>query len=204
MMGVTRYTGVLSMSIGESGASAFSRPPNGDENEANGETPLPMDPCEVDTADKVVFCGLSDGTFEAFDLNSKLSVFRSSATGMGPLHSIAYSSEHSLLATGSGSGVVRVYDTRSVSSPLVSFQRNSASVEDVAFTSSGGRIGLAIATEDGLPYVAHIRPEGPSVCAELVGPDCDAVRCVRVGSDTNEIWTAGDDGIVRKYTDLNV
>jgi proteasomal ATPase-associated factor 1 len=49
-----------------------------------------------------------------------------------------------------------------------------------------------------LPYVASIRPEGPAVLSELVGSDCEATRVVRVSS-AGDIWTAGDDGIVRRY-----
>ncbi|KAJ3556612.1 hypothetical protein NM688_g1932 [Phlebia brevispora] len=201
MLGVGKATGVLCMSLGDKGGSAFTQSPDGEGTNA----PLSTDPREVETAEKVVFCGLADGSFEVFDLGSKLSVFRSSTSdttlSTAALNSIAYSSEHSLLATGSGSGVVRVYDTRSLSKPLVSFARNQASIEDVAFLSldQGSGVGLAIATEDGLPYVADIRPEGPSVRAELIGTDCDAVRRVRIRSDAREIWTAGDDGVVRKY-----
>lgn len=197
-MGTTKFAGVLSMSAGERSAAVFTQSPDGESSGA----PVSVDPREVDTADKIVFCGLSDGSFEAFDLNTKLSVFRSATeSNSSALHSIAYSAEHNLLTTGSAKGLIRVYDTHSLSHPLVSFARNSASIEDIAFTSldGGAEVGLAIATEDGLPYTAHVRPEGPSVRSELTGSDCDPIRCIRVRSATGEIWTAGDDGIVRKY-----
>jgi len=58
-----------------------------------------------------------------------------------------------------------------------------------------------VGNEDGLPYVAAVRPEGPSVVAELIGSDCDPVRFVRVGPK-KELWTAADDGIIRKYSSL--
>ena len=204
MMGTQKYTGVLSMAAGDRGDAVFERPPDGEVVEGETRTPLSVDPREVDTADKLVFCGLSDGSAEVFDLTTKLSVTHLPAKTSAGLHAIAYSPKHSLLATGSSTGIIRVHDTRSLPRPLVSFQRNNASIEDVAWMSfPGGDVGLAIATEDGLPYVAHVRPEGPSVCAELVGPDCDAVRCVRVHGETGAIWTAGDDGVVRRYKELN-
>lgn len=87
--------------------------------------------------------------------------------------------------------------------PLTTFSRNGASVEDLTFlhssVSESKEVGLAVATEDGLPYVVGVRPEGPVVQAELVGTDCDAVRAVRTGGLLGEVWTASDDGIVRRY-----
>jgi len=71
----------------------------------------------------------------------------------------------------------------------------------MAFTFNGAQVGIAVAAEDGLPFVAGVVPEGPEVLAELVGVDCDAVRCLKVrGEGGKDIWTAGDDGVVRRYT----
>lgn len=161
---------------------------------------------EVETSDKVFFCALQDGSFQAFDLGAKQSIFHSaSLRGSSPLQSVAYSPASSLLATGSSTGVISVYDTRSLSTPLTIFSRNGASVDDLTFlTSGGGDAGLAVATEDGLPYVVGVRPEGPVVQAELIGANCDAVRCVRAGLPTGELWTASDDGVVRRYEGLGV
>ncbi|KAH9936602.1 WD40-repeat-containing domain protein [Fomitopsis serialis] len=179
-----------------------------------------VDPREVDTEDKLVFTALQDGTFETLDLRTKRSVFRSRAPpagGKSVLQAIAYAPTENLVATGSTKGVVSVYDTRALATPLTTFKRNTASIEDLAFvpldalsfaTDAGARgsvgdgsgLGLAIATEDGLPYVADVRPEGPGVRAELVGSDCDGVRAVRVvQAQEREVWTAADDGAVRRY-----
>lgn len=201
MMGTAGFKPVLAMSLGERGEGAFVAPPDGD----GGAVPVSLDPLEVETADKVVFAALANGTFQAFDLGTKLSVFHSQVAGSGAaLSSIAYSPAHNLVATGSGVGVVNVYDTRSLGSPLVTFQRNGASIEDLSFiplsqSSGNTEVGLAIVAEDGLPYVANVRPEGPSVLAELIGTDCDPVRSVRVGSGLGTVWTGGDDGVVRRY-----
>lgn len=198
-MGVKGYTPILAMATGEKGEGAYAQPPDGEDK----GIPVPQDAREVETEDKVVFCATYDGSIQAFDLGSKLSVFRTDpARGSPALQSIAYSSSSNLLATGSVQGVVTVYDTRSLSNALVSFTRNSASIEDLKFVapiSDSAQAGLAIATEDGLPYIAGVRPEGPFVEAELVGTDCEAVRCVRVRGDSGDVWTAGDDGVVRQY-----
>ncbi|KAI0675524.1 WD40 repeat-like protein [Trametes maxima] len=179
-----------------------------------------FDTREVETSDKVVFCALQDGSFEMFDLRTKRAVFRSSQgrppNARSALQAIAYSSQHNLLATGAASGLTSVYDTRSLQGgPTSQFRRNEAPIDDIAFiglssskhslgsvpTESAGSsdaiVGLAIATEDGLPYLAAVGPSGPSVRTELVGTDCDAVRFVRVVGD--DIWSAADDGVVRRY-----
>ncbi|KDQ52262.1 hypothetical protein JAAARDRAFT_40382 [Jaapia argillacea MUCL 33604] len=217
-MWVQRYTPVMSMSLGERRETLFSGPVHEESVNGNGvSTGLPIDSREVDTEDKLVFCALQNGEFEAFDLGTKHSVYLSSSSSpdhvgqkLPALTSIAYSPTHHLLATGSLHGLVTVYDTRNFASPLTSFKRNASSIENLALTvpstwlgSSApllGEIGLVIGTEDGLPYVAGIHPEGPGVVAELVGVDCDAVRIVRVrGEGEADIWTAADDGVVRRY-----
>lgn len=202
MMASRNGVSVLDMTAGERGESTVMSPPHGELT----DVPHAMDTREVETQDKVVYTALSNGSFEVFDLNTKLSVFHSpTSPTSSPLESISYSATHNLLATGSFTGIVSVYDTRSLTSPLTRFQRNGASIESLAFTSaSDGNVGLAIATQDGLPYVANVRPEGPSVRAELIGTDCDGVRSICAGFEEDQVWTAGDDGIVRLYSGLSV
>ena len=173
------------------------QPPDGEIAEG---VPILVDSREVDTSDKAVFCALQNGTFEVFDLGSKSSFFHSqpALTSKSPLESIAYSSVDHMLATGSRGGVVTIYDTRQLVAPLFSFQRNGASIEDLVFLPSvESEVRLAVASSDGLPYVASVRPEGPQVVEELVGYDCDAVRSVRVVGGA--LWTAGDDWLIRRY-----
>ncbi|KAH9912264.1 WD40 repeat-like protein [Amylocystis lapponica] len=203
--GSATYTPVLALSVGE-------RLEGGD---AAMDVDTDVDAREVDTGDKVAMCGLQDGSFEAVDLRVKRAVFRSAPLkDAGSLHTLDYAPQHGLVATGAARGLVALYDVRALGAPLTTFRRNGAAVEDVrfvaldegAFALSKGpgptgqgdtEVGLVIATEDGLPYVASVRPEGPAVRAELVGSDCDAVRAVRVVG--GEVWTAADDGVVRRY-----
>lgn len=181
------YTPITAMSIGQKGDVPVA---------VNGAAPSSNDK-EVDTADKLVFCALQDGSYEVFDLGSKLSIFQSTPTSLsaGSLTAITYSPSRNLLATGSSKGLIIVYSTLNLSSPLTSFTRNGASIESLAFTSTG--TGLIVATDDGLPFVADIGSDKPKVEAELVGGDCEGVRAVR--SREWEVWTAGDDGVVRVY-----
>lgn len=189
VMGAQKYAGINALSLGETPAGWSS----------TLDVPQP-DTREVETADKLIFVGLQDGHFECFDLAAKASAFHSSSSQdyktNGALTAISFSSNARLVATGSTKGVVAVFDTRKLHEPLYSFQRNEASIEGLAFTSSGS---LAIVTEDGLPYVAGIQQGRPEVLAELTaGADCEATRVVDVDG-SGAIWVAGDDGVVRMY-----
>ncbi len=187
---------ITSMSLGDRPLA----PPDGEES----VPPPPMDNREVpETGSKLVFCGLKNGSFQLLDLGFKNSVYISPSSS-SPLTSITYSQSSNLLATGSASGIVTIYDTRSLITPVTSFSRMQTGIEDLSFVSrnnGSGDVGLAIATSDGLPYVASVVPEGPTTSAELVGVNCDAVRHISVRCHENrmEAWSASDDGIVRRY-----
>ncbi len=208
--GTDHFVPVLALSSGERWTQA----------DADGSSEAPpsdasADPREVETSDKVVFCGLQDGSFELFDLRTKRATFRSATGTTGAQLAIAYSPDDNLVATGSASGLISVHDTRNLGNgPVVSFRRNTSPVEDIAFTNlidapfslgspmtnehpSTMDVSLAIATEDGLPYVAEVLASCPRVRAELVGTDCDAVRFMRAVG--RSLWTASDDGVVRRY-----
>ena len=187
---------VASMSLGD----RLPNPPDGEESipppsRDDRETPQ--------TNSKIVFSGLQSGSFELFDLGFKKSVYRSPLPqSASSLTSIAYSQPTNLLATGSSRGLVTLYDTRNLATQLTSFSRLETVIEDIAFIQNGdSSVGLAIATSDGLPYVASVLPEGPMVSAELVGVDCDPVRnlTARLYGNHMEVWSASDDGVVRRY-----
>ncbi|KAG7453153.1 WD40 repeat-like protein [Guyanagaster necrorhizus] len=144
-----------------------------------------------------IYAALQDGSFSSIDLRASpgsSSISRSSSSASSLL-SIAVSNTQ--LATGSSRGMVCIYDIRSlVQGPVVQFARNEAAVEDLAFLSP---TDVVMGAEDGLPYVASLQGDAVRVEAEIVGTDCDAVRHIRV-TDTGDIWTAADDGVVRSYT----
>ncbi|KAJ7237751.1 WD40-repeat-containing domain protein [Mycena haematopus] len=179
-----RFSPVTSMSLGDRAASAL--PP--------GAAAAP-DPREVETDGKLLFCALQNKSFEAFDLGSRSSIYQSTP-GASALTAISYAPDHSLLATGSSLGLVEVFDTRALGTPLTSFTRGEAGVTELSFGEDGKR--LLVSTEDGLPFMARISATEPAcVDAELVGADCDPVRKIRVVG--HNIWSAADDGIVRRY-----
>ncbi|KAJ7058511.1 WD40 repeat-like protein [Mycena amicta] len=185
-----RLAPITSISLGERADTSVSS--------SSPATTTP-DAREVETNDKLLFCALQTKSFEAIDLGSRETVF--SGTSTAPLTTISYSPAHSLLATGSSKGVVDVYDTRSLANGrvLASFARGDthAGIADLQWVEDGKH--LLVGTDDGLPFIARIGGESPSVsvAAELAGTDCDAVRSLR--SAGGSVWTAADDGVVRRY-----
>lgn len=207
--GKGKYVPILSMSAGERTHSQANACAEGD-----SDAVTDIDPREVDTLDKIVVCGLQDGSFEVFDLRTKQCAFHSSESAP-MLNAVAYESTHGLIATGAADGTIKLYEMRALETPLCAFRRNHAPIEDLTFLSLGPEAfrhttpdipsstnhspttGLAIATEDGLPYIADVHPSGPNVRAELVGGNCDCVSSVKWGAGS--VWTAADDGVVRQY-----
>jgi proteasomal ATPase-associated factor 1 len=209
-MAAIGHAPIQAMAVGGRGESAVQLL---SETPAGAPSTLPEGVVEAGTRDTLAFCALDDGTFEVFEIGTGASVFRSPTRGVG-LTSIAYSEQHHTVATGSSKGVVSIWDTRSLGAPVVQFTRGTPAVEDLTIVdirpchgTEAPHLGLAIATSDALPFVASIRPEGPQVEAELIGSDCDRVGHVRVqgagewggGRETLRIWTAADDGVIRRY-----
>lgn len=199
-LGSMEWTGINAIDLGNTGNSVFGQPhPDGEDHSTGSisQASAFIDPREVETTGKVVFAALQNGFFEVFDLGTKNPVHKYEV-GKRALNAISYSAVHDLLVTGSTHGVVTVFDTRQLSTPLTSFARNRASIEDLGIRGYTTEAEVVVVAEDGLPYVAGVRPDGPQVRAELIGSDCDAVKMVRV-TENGAVWTAGDDGIVRKY-----
>ncbi|KAJ3722090.1 WD40-repeat-containing domain protein [Lentinula guzmanii] len=186
-----------------------------------------LDPNLVPTKDaehpykRRLYAALQDGSFEVLNLDDQqkppklVHKFRSERSVHGALNAIAVSQPTGaagtvLIAVGSAKGVVSVYNASTYAS--AHFRRSDASIEDLGFVfleNTTDKLGLVIATADGLPWVASLR-ELPlsgvcdaqvSVYAELVGGDVDAVRHLSVHTADSgvEVWTASDDGIVRRY-----
>ena len=199
-LGSTGWARINAISLGDAGNSEFGCPhPDGEGHPtvSTSRGSAFIDPREVETTGKLVFAALQNGTFEVFDLGTKNSV-HNYELGKRALNAISYSATHDLLVTGSIDGVVTVFDTRQLSMPLTSFARNRASIEDLGIRGHTAEAEVVVVAEDGLAYVAGVRPDGPQVHTELIGSNCDAVRMVRV-AENGGIWTAGDDGVVRKY-----
>lgn len=179
-----RYSPVTSMSLGDHAAAVVP-----------ASAPVAPDSREVETSGKLLFCALQTKSFEVFDLGARMPVY-TSAPGASSLTAIAYAPAHNLLATGSGTGVVEVFDTRALDVPVLSFTRGEAGIADLGFAEDGQT--LVVSTDDGLPFVARVATDEPTrVVAEFVGSDCDPVRGIRVAG--HDVWSAADDGVVRRY-----
>ncbi|KAG6817012.1 hypothetical protein H0H87_000908 [Tephrocybe sp. NHM501043] len=150
------------------------------------------------------FCGLQDGSVQLFDLRAQSAAVQTPKTpGYGGASSLAHSPSKNLLAVGSSKGLVGIYDTRALGTVVTSFRRGEggAGVESLAFI-GGDEARLVVATTDGLPYIANLLPDGPGVASELIGGDCDPVRSIivrEVVGGASDIWSAGDDAVVRRW-----
>ncbi|KAL0567602.1 hypothetical protein V5O48_014389 [Marasmius crinis-equi] len=172
-----------------------------------------------------LYAAIQDGSFEVFEVQLPVPtpdqeekpsyaerIFKSTRSVGGALTSIAVSASDSkskFVATGSANGIVSIYLNNEEEEDyrhLTSFKRNGASIEGLSFLpqQSSSYSLLAVATSDGLPWIASISPstsEGASVSvsvyAELTGGEIDAVR--DVVAIAGEVWTVCDDGVVRRY-----
>jgi proteasomal ATPase-associated factor 1 len=159
----------------------------------------------------IIYAALQNGTFNIFDTRTSTLVYASPlARRAHPLLSIAHDSSSQLLATGTTAGVVEIYDTRQLpsSSPsnlLCGFKRSDASIDDLLFTdSSRAPPSLLVATGDGFPFRVSISElsDGPRVVEEYAAHADEGVRVIRTRLIVNgefDIWTAGDDGLARRY-----
>lgn len=192
------YNPILRMDVA---SSANSEPQNGSES-GEGLT---------------IYAALQNGTFNVFDTRASKLVYASPANRRAPLLlSIASNASEHLLATGSASGLVEIYDTRQLPSsdqtpvnPLYAFKRSDASVDDLLFTPSTPSPSLLVATGDGFPYRVSVSLDGkPQVVEEYAAHADEGVRSIRLsskgagiqnGNSTFDVWTAGDDGLARRY-----
>ncbi|KAF9266377.1 WD40 repeat-like protein [Marasmius fiardii PR-910] len=177
----------------------------------------------LDTDASRIYCALQDGSFEVFTVNlpspgqnapmhtPSQRIFKSPRSVGGALTSIAASpgsdSRPRVLATGTANGIVSIYLIDEDFPHLLSFRRNGANIEALSFLPdpiSTHSLGLAIATSDGLPWIASISLD-PDLAkksatvkpyAELTGGEIDSVR--DIVATGKEVWTVCDDGLVKR------
>jgi WD40 repeat protein len=167
----------------------------------------------------ILYAALQNGTFNVFDTRASRLVYASPlARRTSALLSIANDSSSQLLATGNTTGVVAIYDIRQLPSPsssplnpLFSFKRSDSSIDDLLFTdSSQASPSLLVATGDGFPFRVSVSLGGGSrqVVEEYAAHADEGVRVIRTRlrhdivddhQPALDIWTAGDDGLARRY-----
>ncbi|KZT31764.1 hypothetical protein SISSUDRAFT_1123709, partial [Sistotremastrum suecicum HHB10207 ss-3] len=164
---------------------------------------------EVDTNDKVLYAALNSGKFDIHDLSSRTTVYTSSFPSHSPLTSIAFSSSLNTLITSNQAGVLAIYDTRNLETPLQQISRaglddSSPSISDISFIGEN-RKTIGVCTGDGTPFVLNWGVgdgEGLGVVTEeLVGWDCDPIVGLanRARLDGEVAWVASAD-VVRTYS----
>lgn len=218
---------ISSQSVATSGNEAWIGlvPPNGEPSDV--DTSQNNTSTEGGAHENVIYAALQNGSINAFDLRTRNLIYASpnaAAKRAGALSAMAHDSSSHLLATGSAKGIVSLFDTRflpassssfailpsvggqSAGTALFSFQRSNASIDDLAFVSlAAGETHphLLVASADGFPYRASVHPDGPRVVEEYVGFADEGVKVVRSrrkeDGSGDDVWCAGDDGIVRRY-----
>ncbi|KDN53219.1 hypothetical protein K437DRAFT_271738 [Tilletiaria anomala UBC 951] len=92
------------------------------------------------------------------------------------------------------------------------WRRNGAAINDLRLVSSNtaaSSLDIVVATSDGLPYRASLRPiltgqrdenfsVAPEVVEEYAEWDCDSVEKARLDPQ-GRVWLAGTDGLLRRY-----
>ncbi|KAG8731005.1 hypothetical protein FRC12_019953 [Ceratobasidium sp. 428] len=184
---------------------------------------VPITALSVSSSGMVVAMALQSGYFDLVDLETRSTMFSSSslssAKTYGALDAIALytypeSGRRHLVVTGSRNGVLSFYscsirdggaDVRQVGSCV----RNGAGVSDIKFippSHDSTHPTILITTTDGLPY--HLQLTHPPNCdtfefqviTEYVGgPDCSPVRTIVGCMESEEVWMAGDDGVIWVY-----
>ena len=133
------------------------------------------------------------------------------------------------IVTATTNGIVSVWDARALSSSITSsaataategpaglvtaWRRNNAEINSLKLVpaSSGGRLDVLVATQDGLPYRAALAAVGsdavasnswagwaPRVLHEYAGWDCDPTSWIGVDAQQRTV-IAGAEGAVRRY-----
>ncbi|KAG0017413.1 Proteasomal ATPase-associated factor 1 [Podila clonocystis] len=76
------------------------------------ESKIPLDSKEVATEGKLVVAVSENGTLYGLDVRASEEAFQRRSYNKAPLRSVAYSEQHSLVASGTSEGVVEVFDIR--------------------------------------------------------------------------------------------
>jgi serine/threonine-protein kinase len=118
----------------------------------------------------------------------------------GGVHSLAFSPDSSLLATGSGSldGLIFLWDVRGEDpAPIAALRGHTAPVEALAF-SPDGRL-LASAGTDRIVRLWDITPKGAEERATLKG-HTDTVKTLAFSPDSRVVASAGQDEKIRLWS----
>jgi hypothetical protein len=160
---------------------------------------------------KLVLAALRNGQTSLLDLSSGSTVSTlGSSSSSSALFALDYAPQSGLIATGSQSGVVSLFDVRWADRPLTSFRRTEGCVNDLAFTTvpadedggEGRRVRLLVAGDAGMPYEVSIAlsgNDGPdvTVVTEFAGIDNYPVEVIK--SIPAGLFAGAKDGVLRRW-----
>ncbi|GAA5949157.1 hypothetical protein JCM3765_003308 [Sporobolomyces pararoseus] len=164
---------------------------------------------------KIALCGHSDGSISKISLSSSESSTASVSTtfksslNVSSIESLSYNSRTRILAAGSRSGIVSLFqvseDSPSEVDALTAWRRTEgSSVSSIKWYEADG--SLLIASSDGLPYRVSIDQDQTSgqvevkLLDEFVGSNCDPCTGIFATGEGN-VWISGGsgDGTLRVY-----
>ncbi|KAG0272762.1 Proteasomal ATPase-associated factor 1 [Linnemannia exigua] len=156
--------------------------------ESTVESNVALDPRDVGTEGKLVIAASEGGTLYGLDVRASEEAFQRKSYNKAPVRSCAYSAQHSLVVSGTSEGVVELFDIRKTDQVLNRFQRGTAGISSIVFSSSSSSSsgqngpGLIIGCDDsGIYETKPIRGEtSVEILREYVGYDLDGPARARV------------------------
>ncbi|ORY48870.1 WD40 repeat-like protein [Rhizoclosmatium globosum] len=171
---------------------------------APNDVVIDVDEREVGTSDKLCIIGTEKGLLEVYDLESNSVALSFTPTLMKDgITALAYDFANGLLALGSSTGTMQVYNLANPSTPLYSIKRNNAAILNIAFASAtlSDPIGLRFTTQDGSFAHIIVGPNGVRVATEYVGTDVEPLDGFSEGPN-GILVVGGREGVGRVYREI--
>ncbi|KAK4048907.1 hypothetical protein OIV83_004463 [Microbotryomycetes sp. JL201] len=145
----------------------------------------------------------SNGTATVFDLDSNEIQTKTTldTEKTSPLHCIALDQQFHMIAVGSRSGTVSVFDcprtiSEEIRAPVACFSRSGATITSLAFSGSN----LLVTTSDGLPFEVSMNAQGSVQGNWIEFAGFEAGDSASKGLYVEDkVFIAGGDGVVRMY-----
>ncbi|KAK3811991.1 MAG: WD40-repeat-containing domain protein [Benniella sp.] len=174
------------------------------------ESKLPLDAREVGTEGKLTIAAAEDGMSYGFDVRASEEVFRMRSCNKASVRACTFSSQLSLIATGTSEGVVETFDIRKVDQVVSRFQRSSAGISSLGFNIPKDSVSqephLIIGCDDsGLYEAKSIRDTTAEIVREYVGFDLDGPAHARaVAGGPAVVAISKEGGLLRFPGNLGV
>ncbi|KAF9417670.1 hypothetical protein BGZ94_009905 [Podila epigama] len=155
---------------------------------------------EVATEGKVVMAVSENGVLYGVDVCASEEIFQRRSYNKAPQRAVAFSDQHSLVATGTSEGVVEVFDLRKQDEILSRHQRSTAGISSLVFknTADNGLLLVVGSDDSGLYETTSVTDAEIRVRREYVGYDLDGPCQARlVGGGPGLVSASKEGGLLR-------